>query len=136
MPAPVGNADWRRNHLLAPLRQVGILGTASVLADLAPWPQTAFYKTGTIDEGTEGYESELLLFALGESQDGSLDLSRGLTGVLYLQDSKTLEGRQSKFDLGRCVVQVLRQRLAGTPGSGLEAPRECREIAAGQPVSP
>jgi hypothetical protein len=136
MPAPVGNADWRRDHLLVPLRQVGILGTASDLADLAPWPQTAFYKTGTIDEGTPGYESELLLFALGESRDGSLDLSQGLTGVLYLQDSKTLEDRPSKFNLGRCVVQVLRQRLAEPLSSGLEAPRECLEIAAGQPSSP
>jgi hypothetical protein len=136
MPSPVGDADWRQNHLLAPLRQVGIVGTASALADLTPWPQTAFYKTGTIDEGTKGYESELLLFALGESRDGSLDLSRGLTGVLYLQDSKTLEGKQSKFDLGRCVVQVVRQRLAGAPGGSLEAPRECREIALGQPAFP
>jgi len=136
MPTPVGDAHWRRNHLLTPLRQVGILGTAKALAGLVPWPQTAFYKTGTINEGTEGYESELLLFALGESRDRSLDFSQGLTGVLYLQDSKTLEGRQSKFDLGRCVVQVLRQRLAGTPGAGLEAPRECSEIAAGQPAFP
>jgi hypothetical protein len=111
LPQPVGNNEWRRDHILRPLHRVGTEGTAARLSSLNQGPLVTFYKTGTIDEGTPGRESELLLFALSTAPEQALEPGRALAGVVYLEDSKASKGNMQKFDAGQCILSILAQRL-------------------------
>jgi hypothetical protein len=113
MPSPLNIAEWRRDHLIVPMSLVGEAGgTASALSGIIPGSSQyrVMYKTGTIDEGTKGRHSEVLLFVLGRWDSGrSLFLpNHTITGFLYMRESREGDNTpMKKFDFARPIIGEL-----------------------------
>jgi cell division protein FtsI/penicillin-binding protein 2 len=112
MPEPLGkNSFWKTTNLFAPLEKVGEIGEARVLKNLVASPYRLILKTGTVQEGENRPESEMLFFTIGKWDENIRGFVPGLTlsCFLYMQDSKTKNGEMKKFELAKpIIVDILR----------------------------
>ncbi|MCX6579776.1 MAG: hypothetical protein NT166_06290 [Candidatus Aminicenantes bacterium] len=116
MPEPLNDPNWRYNNLVVPMEKVGEEGTAKALKDMVPSPYKIIYKTGTIEEGNEEWESELLFFIIGKWDEDQRDFIPGETVscFFYLQDSKLMKDKEmKKFDFTKPIIIKLMNFLKG-----------------------
>ena len=64
-------------------------------------------KTGTVEETEDGFESETLLFIIGQWQNDHFVPGQTLACFLYMQDSKVLTGKMKKFDFAKPIIETL-----------------------------
>lgn len=115
LPAPLNDAAWRHANLIDPLEHTGKAGTARFIGIAAPPGFKILYKTGTIDEGNKGRESENLLFVIGQ-WDSSLNQfvpGRTLACFLYMKGSKMKNrgDEMKKFAFAKPIVGRLLEYL-------------------------
>jgi hypothetical protein len=115
LPAPLNEAAWRSAHIVNPLEQTGTIGTARQIGVMAPPGFRLLYKTGTIDEGAKGRESENLLIIVGRWDETRRQFVPGATLAcfLYMQESKRAsgDGEMKKLILARPIVRLLLEYL-------------------------
>lgn len=111
LPAPLNDANWRSRHLIDPLEQTGSIGTAQYINVEAPPGFRILYKTGTIDEGNRGRESENLMIVLGQwdKRHGEFVQGKTLACFLYMEESKENKKADTmkKFILAKPLVKRL-----------------------------
>ena len=134
MPLPLANAAWRQRNIVEPMTMVGrtdaslpnigpLEGNAAGLGEfvdfIAPHGKTyrAMFKTGTLDErDTDRYESEMLMFVIGETQNGAFVRARTISGYMYMADTKIKSIHQwQRGDLAKPILQTLVNYLATRP---------------------
>jgi hypothetical protein len=115
LPAPLNDARWRYENLIDPLERTGQVGTARFIGITAPPNFKILYKTGTIDEGNKGRESENLLFVVGQ-WDAALNRfvpGKTLACFLYMKESKrdSRNDDMKKFAFARPIIKRLLEYL-------------------------
>jgi cell division protein FtsI/penicillin-binding protein 2/cell division protein FtsW (lipid II flippase) len=117
LPSPIGDADWRFNHVIEPLRRVSEEGTAEAMKGFVKEPYTVIYKTGTLS--TMGpRESEYILFVLGRRENGQFVPSNTVAGFVWMEESKQTTGdgpdaQKKKFDFAKLLLPPVIQYLDG-----------------------
>ena len=109
MPMPLSHDGWRRDHLLDPLREVGIRGTMRQAHVRVGSGYVVHFKTGTITEKEGRPDSEMLLFIVGEASNGKLVRGRTLAGYAYLEESK--RGGFAKYGFAQRVIPEVAKYL-------------------------
>jgi hypothetical protein len=124
LPEPLSNKTWWREHIIEPLRLVGLTGTADDLQDMVMKAERQGYrillKTGTLQElepppGSlrQSYENELLLFVVGKWEQDHFVPGLTLAGVLHLQDSKPVSRHEwIRTEVARPILRHLLEDLA------------------------
>jgi len=154
MPAPIGTASWRHANLVDPLEMVGrnrvsipeepdaLHGTAGGTADFpvelaaiveqeaakVKRPFRAMFKTGTLNERTSSrYESEMLMFVVGEWGANGFVAGRTIAGYLYLPDAKVRKVRQwSRLAVAKPILERLVAYLAARELPGQSGPPDAK----------
>jgi S1-C subfamily serine protease len=123
LPQPVSVKAWRTANLIEPMGDVvdDVTGTAEKLSAIVPPAFRVIAKTGTIDEGARGRESEMLAAVIGAQTDGEFTPGRTIALYMYMEQSKAKTREMSKFILAREVLQTVSTHLStrtsatGTP---------------------
>ncbi len=111
MQAPIGNRQWRKNHVIDPLTEVGLSGTASELRGIISPPYRVLYKTGTVQERINGRDSETLAFVIGKWEKDHFLPHKTLAGFLYMQEAKSDHDPMKKFDFAKPLLAILLKYL-------------------------
>jgi S1-C subfamily serine protease len=126
LPGPLGTTPWRTANLVDPLRDVvedeAGHGTATRLANVVPDRYTVMAKTGTIDEGDEGRESETFAAVVGPRVRDEFEFGRTIALYLYMEQSKTPNEPMKKFTLAEPVLRTVATYMDGRRGLGAPPP--------------
>ena len=126
LPGPLGTTAWRTANLVEPLRDVVEdelgRGTAARLARVVPDRYTVMAKTGTIDEGDEGRESETFAAVVGPRINDEFVFGRTIAIYLYMEQAKTPNDQMKKFTLAEPVLRAVSSYVDGRAGMGVPAP--------------
>ena len=111
---PVSVKAWRTANLIEPMGDVvdDATGTAVKLSAIVSPAYRVLAKTGTIDEGARGRESEMLAAVIGPQTDGEFVPGRTIALYMYMEQSKAKTGEMNKFVLGREVLKTVSAHLS------------------------